>query len=182
MQLKNGMSLLIRKARKEDAAELIDYVNTVSGESDNLLFGINEFEMTVEQEEKFIENLDNSHTSALLVGIVDGRIICVGNVTSPKRERIAHKGGLGMSVLKAFWGLGVGAHLMGALIDFAKNTGKIEIIHLKVKADNARAIALYTKMGFKEIGILPMDMKIGGQYYDTIIMYLCLFESPPPKH
>ena len=174
MQLKNGKDLLIRKAKKEDAAELIRYINTVSVESDNLLFGANEFEMTVEQEEKFIESLENSKTSALLVGIVDGKIICVGNISTPKRPRIAHRGDLGISVLKAYWGLGVGAHLMDALIGFAKSTGTIEIVLLKVKADNARAIALYKKMGFKEIGVLPKDTKINGQYYDAIIMYLYL--------
>jgi len=37
MQLKNGKDLLIRKARKEDAYELIVYLNIVGGESDNLL-------------------------------------------------------------------------------------------------------------------------------------------------
>jgi len=174
MQLKNGKDLLIRKARKEDAAELISYVNTVAGESDNLLFGANEFEMTVEQEENYIESLSNSPTSAMLVGIVDGKIICAANISAPKRERVAHNSSIGISVIKEFWGLGVGSHLMSALIDFAKSTGKLEIIHLKVRADNARAIALYEKMGFKNVGFFHKDNKIGGKYYDTMLMSLHL--------
>jgi len=175
MQLKNGRDMQIRKARKEDAAELISYVNTVAGESDNLLFGAGEFEMTVEQEENFVEGLASSTTSAFMVGVVDGKIVGVGNITTPKRKRIAHRSGLGMSVLKEYWGLGVGAHIMQALIDFAKASGTIEIIYLKVKADNTRAIALYAKMGFTEVGVIPRDLKIDGQYHDTIIMdlYLC---------
>jgi len=174
MQLKNGKDILIRKARKEDAAEMVSYINTVIGESDNLLMSVGEFEMTVEQEEKLIESLANSTTSAFMVGVVDGRIVGVANISSSKRKRVAHQAGIGMSVLKEYWGQGVGAHLMHALIDFAKNSGTIEIIHLRVKADNTRAIALYTKMGFKEFGVFPKEIKIDGHYYDTILMNLYL--------
>ena len=174
MQLKNGKELQIRKARKEDAAELIRYLNIVGGESDNLLFGANEFHMTVEQEEKYIEEMGDSSISVLLVGIIDGKMVCVGNINAPEKERIAHQCDLAMSVLKEFWGLGVGTHLIGALIDFVKNTGKLEIIHLQVKSDNERAIALYKKMGFKEIGVYPKYTKINGQYFDDILMNLYL--------
>ena len=174
MRLKNGNELTIRKARKEDAAEIVKYVNTVGGESNNLNFGANEFHMTVEQEEAYIESLENNLTSTLLIGVVDNRIICSGIISAPTRPRFAHNCGIGMSVLKEFWGLGVGTHLLNALIDFAKGTNTIEIVHLKVKADNERAIALYKKMGFQEIGRYPNEVKIDGQYYDTILMNLYL--------
>jgi len=174
MQLKNGKDLQIRNAKKEDAAELITYLNIVGGESDNLLFGANEFHMTVEQEAQYIESLSNSPTSALLVGVTDGKIICVGSIMASQRERIAHQCTVAMSVLKEYWGLGAGTHLMGALIDFAKNTGKLEIMHLQVKADNKRAIALYKKMGFNEIGLYHRFTKINGEYFDDILMNLYL--------
>ena len=125
MQLKNGKDLLIRKIRKEDAAEAIQYINVVGGESDYLLRGANEFNITVEQEESYIESLENSPTSIMLVGIIEGKIICIGNISSSENKRIAHIGNIAMSVSKEFWGLGVGTHLMNALIDFAKNTGKL---------------------------------------------------------
>ena len=174
MILKNGKELQIRMAKKEDAAEIIAYLNIIGGESDNLLFGANEFHMTIEQEEKYIEGLKDSPTSALLVGVVEGRIICVGSLTAPTRERIAHQCNIGMSVLKEFWGFGVGSHLMAALIDFAKSTRKLEIIHLMVRSDNERAITLYKKMGFQEIGLYPKYTKINGQYFDDILMNLYL--------
>jgi len=174
MQLKNGKDLQIRKAKKEDAAKLIEYLNIVGGESDNLLFGANELNMTVEQEERYIEGLSDSPTSTLLVGTIDDEIVCVGSISAPKRERIAHQCNLAMSVLKAFWGLGVGTYLLSALIDFAKSTGKLEIIHLQVLVNNERAIALYKKMGFIEIGVFPKFAKINGQYFDDILMNLYL--------
>jgi len=174
MKLKNGKELTIRKARAADAAALINYVNTVIGESDNLLMCPGEFEMTLEQEESFVEGMATSTTSAFMIGIVDGKIVSTGNISASKRKRIAHMSGLGMSVLKEYWGQGVGTYLMQALIDFARASSTIEIIQLKVKEDNTRAIALYQKMGFVDIAVVPKDLKIDGEYYGTVIMHLYL--------
>jgi len=174
MLLKNGKELTIRKARKEDARELLQYCKKVGSESNNVTFGPEGLPYTVEQEEEILVSFYNSPSSAYLVGVLDGRIICAGNVSSPKRERLAHQCSLGISVLKEFWGIGVGTYLMNALIDFAKNTGTVEVIHLGVKADNIHAIALYKKLGFEQIGVYPKFFKINGVYYDEILMNLYL--------
>lgn len=55
VRLKNGQTLTIRRAEHKDAIGLIDYLNTIGGESDNLTFGAGEFSMTQEQEIEFIE-------------------------------------------------------------------------------------------------------------------------------
>jgi len=174
MVIKNGKRLTIRKAKKEDAQEILNYTKKVGSESDNLLFGAEGLPYTVEQEEKILDNMYHSTSSTLLVGVIDGSIVCVGNVSSPPRERIAHQGNVALSVLKEFWGIGVGTRLMTELINFAKNSGKIEVLHLGVKADNASAIALYKKLGFEEIGRHPKFFKINGTYYDEILMNLYL--------
>ena len=71
-------------------------------------------------------------------------------------------------------GHGIGTRLITAIIDFAKDTGKLEILHLGVKADNSRAIKLYEKMGFQEIGRYPKFFKINNVYHDEIFMNLYL--------
>ena len=172
MLLRNGKELIIRRAEKNDAQEILDYLNTIGGESDNLLFGANEFNMTVEQEEQFIESFQKSRTSALFVGISDSRIVCVGSISAPSRKRISHQGDVAISVLKEYWGIGVGTCLMNEIISFAKNSGELEVLHLGVKEDNVRAIELYNKLGFKEIGVYPKFFKINGEYYDEILMNL----------
>jgi len=174
MLLKNGKELTIRKAKKEDAQELLDYIKKVGGETDNLTMGAEGLPYTVEQEEKLLEDWSKSTSSVLLSGIVDGRIIASGSIMSPKMERLAHQSTLGITVLKEFWGMGVGTHMMNALIDFAKNSDNIELIHLGVRADNTNAIALYKKFGFQEIGRYPKFSKINGKYYDEILMNLYL--------
>jgi len=172
MKLKNGCELIIRKAEKKDAQQLINYLATVRGETDNLLAGANDSLITVEQEEVFIEKFNSAKASIFLVGVIDGTIVCAGSVSGKTRERVSHRGTVAMSVLKKYWGIGVGTALLNALVDFAKNTGTLEILDLGVRADNTRAINLYTKIGFKEIGRYPKFFKINGEYYDDILMNL----------
>ena len=174
MVLKNGMELFICRAVKDDAEKIIEYLNMVGGESDNLLFGKNDFHMSVEEEQSYIEDINESKTSVLFVGKVDGEIVCVGNIGVPNRERIAHQSEVALSVKKAYWNIGIGTALMNALIEFAKKSGKAEVIHLGVKAGNSNAITLYKKMGFEEIGVYKKFFKIDGNYYDEILMNLYL--------
>jgi len=172
MHLKNGKNLIIRKAEETDAQEILDYLNIVGGESDNLLFGANEITMTVDQEKQYIKSLHDSETSALLIGLIDHKIVCIGSISAPTKERIAHNGEIALSVLKKFWGMGIGNYLMSEIISFARNSEKLEILHLSVKADNISAIALYKKWGFQEFGRYPNFFKINGSYYDEILMHL----------
>jgi len=174
MVLKNGIEIIIRKTVKEDAQNLLDYLKIVGGESDNLTFDKNGLGLTVEQEEHYIENINSSRASAQFIGTIGHNIVCCGGVTAQSRDRTAHQSNLGISVLKEFWDIGVGTGLMEKMIEFAKETGKTEIIHLGVRADNDRAIALYKKLGFQEIGRYPKYFKIRGEYYDDILMNLYL--------
>lgn len=172
MGIKNKM--IIKKAVKEDAQQIIDYLNIIGGESDNLLFGANEFLMTLEAEEKYIESVNQSETSALFVGKVEDEIICVGSIMASTRNRIAHHCELAISVKQKYWGMGVGTQLMQTMIEYAKNNEITEIIHLGVKSDNEMAIQLYKKMGFKEYGRFERFFKINGAYYDEVLMNLNL--------
>lgn len=174
MELKNGMILHVRQAVKSDAQEIIEYLNIVGGESDNLLFGANEFHMTVEAEENLIANLEGSKTSALFIGLIDDKIVCVGSIFSEKRIRIAHQANIAISVLRSYWGLGIGTYLMESMIEFAKESGQTEIVHLGVREDNIAAMRLYKKMGFLEIGRYKNFFKIQEQYWDEILMNLYL--------
>ena len=51
MPRKDGGSLLLREAEEGDAGAVLAYLNQVGGESDNLLFGRDEFAMPLEQEQ-----------------------------------------------------------------------------------------------------------------------------------
>ena len=61
---------------------------------------------------------------------------------------------MGISVLKEFWGLGLGKALMNACIQSAKKAGYKQL-ELNVVAENERAVALYKSFGFVEFGRNP---------------------------
>lgn len=172
MKLKNGMELEITKTQKSDAAEWIEYSKIVGGESDNLAHGESGIAMSLQQEEEFIESKQGERGSVLFLAKIDGRIVGEVGLQAPQFDRIGHIAELGISVRKAYWHLGIGEALMRTAIEYARNAGEIEIIHLGVRRENENAIKLYKKLGFKELGVFPKFFKVGDQYYDEILMYL----------
>ncbi len=174
MKLKNGVDLTIEQAIVEDAPLLVEYLNLVGGESDNLLFGADECIMEIEDEEEYILNMSKADNSALMVGKIGDEVVCLGAINGLARARIAHQADIALSVKKKYWGQGVGTCLVSKLIDFARQTNKIEIIHLGVKAENTVAQKIYKKYGFEEVGVHKNFFKINGEYFDEIVMDLHL--------
>ena len=174
IKLKNNQLLTLRKATIDDAADILDYLNTVGGESDNLLFGKNQIKLTIEQEQAFIENVNNTQNSIMLLGIIDNQIVSVSQINTVNRQRISHNCESAISVRKAYWGCGIGSANMERLIEFAKTCKSIKNINLAVKADNLPAIHLYKKYGFKQVGVHKNYFNINGNYFDEILMDLHL--------
>lgn len=170
--LKNGKSYSIRKATKEDAAKMLDYISTIAGESNNLTFGPGEFEISEEDEGKFIEQSHLTNNNLFLVATIGERV--VGNLTfrGGHRPRIAHDGEFGVGVLKEYWNNGVANELIATLIEWAKKGGIVTKINLKVKDDNENAIQLYKKHGFQVEGHISRQFLIDGQYYSVYHMGL----------
>jgi RimJ/RimL family protein N-acetyltransferase len=78
-----------------------------------------------------------------------------------------------VSVLKDYWGMGIGEELIRYLINWSRDSG-IRKINLRVRQDNLKAISLYKKLGFTEEGIVKRDSLIGGKFYDSLLMGLLI--------
>ncbi|MDU5111846.1 MAG: GNAT family protein [Clostridium sp.] len=170
--LKNGKELILRKPIKEDAKNIIEYLNIVGGESDNLLFGAGEVTLSVGDEISFIESINKDNNSLMIIGLIDNEIVSVAQISSPNRKRIAHNSEIAISVKEKYWSIGVGSAVMGQLIKFASDSGVIKNIILGVNSANDKAIKLYEKFGFKNVGVHKNYFNINGKYYDEIIMDL----------
>ncbi|OCI95773.1 acetyltransferase [Rhizobium sp. AC27/96] len=81
----------------------------------------------------------------------------------------AHAGHLGMGIIPAYRGQGLGRRLIQTTLQAARNTG-MERVELSVHADNIRAIALYEKVGFVREGLARRSVRIDGRYKDAIHM------------
>ncbi|MGL5714411.1 MAG: GNAT family N-acetyltransferase [Paraclostridium sp.] len=170
--LKDGRKVVIRKAVKDDAQDMIDYLNKIGGESDFLTFGENQFKITLEVERDYIVNANISDNSIVVVATINDKIVSIGSINSTKKERTKHNGVLGISIRKSFWGIGLGSVIMEYLISWANSNGITKRIELLVREDNDRAIKLYEKYGFDREGLLKWDMCVDNVYYNTIMMAL----------
>jgi RimJ/RimL family protein N-acetyltransferase len=80
-----------------------------------------------------------------------------------------HCGRLGMGLLPEVRGHGVGARLVRAAVDAARERG-IERIELEVFASNTRALQLYERLGFEREGVKRQARKLDGAVEDNILM------------
>ncbi|NLR74245.1 GNAT family N-acetyltransferase [Leeia aquatica] len=88
---------------------------------------------------------------------------------------LAHRAELGMGVLAAYRGQGIGTRLLSHTLAHARRLG-VRRVDLEVRADNASAIALYTAAGFQPEGRRAMGLFHHGVYHDTLNMGL-IFED-----
>ena len=169
---RNSHEFTIRTAQPEDAAALLAYIRPVAKETEFFILEPDEFPETEEEEQEWIQDHLESPGKILLLAEAGGKII--GNVSfeNGPHRRIAHRGNLGIAVVKDWRVRGVGTALLESLLEWATANPLIEKVCLEVFATNTSAIHLYKKLGFVEEGLRPMDIKFGpGRYVDTVSMY-----------
>lgn len=170
VQLKNGQTCILRSPEVEDAEALINYLRVTAGETEYLLRYPEEVDLTIEEEEIFIKGINNASDGLKIVAEINGEIVgrcCYSAVGTRLRNK--HRMQLSIAVYKKFWGCGVGTALMQLTLDKAKEFG-FEQAELEVVSLNARAITLYKKLGFKEVGCIPKAMKYKEGRYDKLIV------------
>lgn len=166
------MSIIIERAISTDAAQILQFLKQIGGETDNLSFGKEGLPISVESEEEYIKQIENSSDNVMLVAKKDGEI--VGNASLCRLpRRMKHRGDLSVSVLKEYWNNGIGSQLMLEITNFAKEN-LFEIIELQVRSDNLSAIHLYEKFGFEKFGTHPAFFKTYGEEISFDYMYLKL--------
>ncbi|MDM8533632.1 GNAT family N-acetyltransferase [Clostridiaceae bacterium HSG29] len=173
-KLKNLEEYKIRKVEVRDAGKMIMYLNKISTESDNLTFGEGEMSITLKAEIKFIEKSLKSNNQYFVLAEYNGEIIGNLSFSSGIKPRNRHQGEFGVSVLKKYWGNGVGYVLISGLIKWAREDKIITKINLQVKSDNNKGIELYERMGFEKEGLIKRGFLIDGKYYDLYHMGLII--------
>lgn len=166
-ELRNGQILAIREVLVDDAPAVLAYLEDISGETDFLSFGPGEFDLTLGEEEDHIRQCLASDNLLFLLGAIDDTVVALLHFEGGRRSRMRHSGGLGMSVRKSYWGLGIGTSMLDTLIDWARETQVITKINLRVRTDNQRAIHLYRRKGFVVEGTISREIWLEGRYFDT---------------
>lgn len=173
--LLNGKRIVLRTARTDEALMLINYLETVCGETRFLMCESDEMTFTEAEEASFINAHNQSKDSMLLLAFVDGEY--AGNCSFDRKgggRRAKHRAGIGIALFQKFTGFGLGRLMLQYLIEKIKEQG-FEQVELTVVSDNYKAYNLYESLGFRECGRIPNANKYDdGTYSEDILMVMSL--------
>jgi RimJ/RimL family protein N-acetyltransferase len=113
------------------------------------------------------------------VALAEGEVVGWCDVRRHFFPAHAHRGTLGMGIIPAYRGRGLGIRLLNATLERAFDAGFVRI-EFDAHADNVRAIALYDKLGFVREGIVRDAVFVDGEYRDAITM--ALVRRPKVSH
>lgn len=169
---KDGRTLILRQPTAGDAADLIAYSKRVFASTDQLLTTPEEYTLSVEAEINWINSINNSPNSLLLIAVTQqsivGFLFFIGNT----KRKTRHTGEFGMSIHPDYRRIGLGQALVERLMEWAGKNTLIEKLTLQVFSSNTPAIQLYQKMGFVEEGRhINAAKQENGDYTDIIQMY-----------
>ena len=146
--LKNGKTAILKSPVETDAEKLLNMIKQACGETDYLTRYPEEWNITVEQEQRWINNFAVAANGVCIVCYINNVIAGNCQINFGNAIKTKHSATVGISVLKDYWGLGIGSAMFKEMIEIAKERG-VKIIELGVLDGNERAINLYEKYGFE---------------------------------
>lgn len=131
----------------------------------------------IEEFRDFVENII-SRGYPQFVALSVGEVVGWCDVLPKTWPIYAHTGVLGIALLPALRGQGVGRRLLARTLDAARAYG-LSRVELTVRENNRNAIALYRKFGFETEGIKRNALQIDGRYENLVLMGLLFDQSRP---
>lgn len=165
----------IREAQPSDAGALLAFVRQTLAEPGlDIAVRPDEFDLSVEEEERILADCVASENSIMLLAEVGSSIVGQLGLRGSRRRALRHAAELGMMVSREWRDQGVGTALMERAITWAKASGVLKRIELKVYTRNQRAIHLYQKFGFQVEGRRQRAVWQDGEWVDDHLMALLL--------
>lgn len=178
LTLKNGAVCRIYEAGAQDAAGVLENLRRTSAETDYMLRYPDEIRLTEQKEAEFLAGMAADPAALMLCAAVEGRVAgCASYQAVGPLARVRHRAECGVSVQKAYWGLGIGRALMETLLAAAADAGFAQM-ELDVVAENVPARRLYERLGFVEYGTRPHSFR----YRDGRSAALVLMAKPLQAH
>jgi RimJ/RimL family protein N-acetyltransferase len=108
-----------------------------------------------------------------LLAELDGHVVGGANFRRGRWTKNAHTADLGVALLPAVRGRGIGEELLREGFEWARSVG-IRKLKLGVFASNERAVMFYLKLGFVVEARLKDEVVLDGRPTDEILMALWL--------
>jgi RimJ/RimL family protein N-acetyltransferase len=151
INLKDGRTCTFRSPQANDALEMMEYLKSCAEETDFILRYPEECNETVEQEAKYLQTINDSLYTIMIVATVDGKIAGNCQMNIHKRIKVRHRADVAIAIKKKYWNMGIGSAMFKELITIAQDNQCLQM-ELEFIEGNQRAKALYEKMGFAIFG------------------------------
>lgn len=174
VRLRDGRLVTLREAAPDDAAGVLDLIDSVARERRWLLN--TEAYWSVAAQRQTLLNVRQSGGVTIVAATEDGRLVGWLDLSRPVTELVRHTATLGVGVLAPYRGAGLGHALMHAAFEAGRARG-IEKLELTVRSTNTRAIALYERLGWQHEGRSLRAFKQDGAYEDRLYMGLWIAED-----
>lgn len=159
--LKDGRTALLRSPRDEDIQGVLDYLYISAGETDFILRYPEECgKYTPEGEKALFDRINASGNEAMLVCLVDGKVAGNCQIAWKTGMKTRHRAAVAIALLKEYWNQGIGTRMFREMIRIAEENPDILQMELEFVEGNARARALYEKMGFRITGVRPNAIRL----------------------
>ena len=156
--LKNSQAAILKSPCVEDAEKTLNYIKKACGETEYLLRYPEEWSISIEQEEGWVNNLRSSPDALAITCYVDGEVAGSCEINFRSGMKTSHRATIAIAILKAYWNLGIGSAMFEELIAAARKRGT-EIMELEFMEGNERARHLYEKFGFRVVSEKPNAFK-----------------------
>jgi ribosomal protein S18 acetylase RimI-like enzyme len=129
------------------------------------------FGSSFEEETGFADDVWRERIRNVLFALSDGKPVGMLSYVFSDRLKTRHIVNIyGVYVTPGRRGMGIGRMLVErALAEIRKNRRIIKV-RLSVNASLAPAVGLYKKAGFEEVGRASKELKVGGKFYDMLLM------------
>ena len=171
---KKRNTVTFRYLREDDLDNMLSYINALIAE--DTFIGMYGEPLTREEEKKHLdETIESMKKEEKIVIVVEihGKYVGSGDLRRETVRRKKHGGNIGISLLKEYREEGIGTLLLKALIDEASTMG-LRLLTLTCFENNDRALHVYEKLGFKQVGFVPEACLYKDKYYGEVVMYLKL--------
>lgn len=159
IKLKNGQIAVLKSPCVEDAEKMLNYITKACKETEYLLRYPEEWNISVEQEEGWVNRLRSSPDILAISCYVDGEVVGNCEVSFRGGMKTSHRATVAIAILKDYWNLGIGSAMFNELIAAAGQHGT-EIMELEFIEGNERGRHLYEKFGFRVVSEKPNAFKL----------------------
>ena len=159
--LRDGRKALLRSPKEEDVESTLEYLVTSAGETDFILRYPEECgKYTPEGEKLLFEQKNASPNEAMIMCVVDGRVVGNCDISFFRGMKTRHRASIGIALISEFWNQGIGTKMFEEMIRLAENREDVTQVELEFVEGNARARHLYEKMGFRIASVHPNAIRL----------------------